>query len=196
MIVYHGSTEIIKNPDVVHSKKYLDFGRGFYITTFENQAKKWAVRKGMRQEKVAIVNVYELSEAWDDFKVLSFEKENEKWLDFVCACRKGQPLNKEYDIIIGNVRTGCQKKSRRQLYMQLSSRGVDKESIEDALEAYADEQENTVRRLARKRLMQKPPRTEEDFLKAVKSLVSKGFPYEMAKRAVWELRDEYGSTNK
>ena len=64
------------------------------------------------------------------------------------------------------------------------------------LEAYADEQENTVRRLARKRLMQKPPRTEEDFLKAVKSLVSKGFPYEMAKRAVWELRDEYGSTNK
>lgn len=37
MIVYHGLTEIIKNPDVVHSKKYLDFGQGFYITTFENQ---------------------------------------------------------------------------------------------------------------------------------------------------------------
>ena len=69
MIVYHGSTEIIKYPDVVHSKKYLDFGRGFYITTFENQAKKWAVRKGMRQEKAAIVNVYELSEEWDDFKL-------------------------------------------------------------------------------------------------------------------------------
>ena len=103
MIVYHGSTEIINKPDVIHSKKYLDFGRGFYITTFENQAKKWAVRKGMRQEKPAIVNVYELSEKWNDFKVLSFEKENEKWLDFVCACRKGQPLNKEYDIIIGNV---------------------------------------------------------------------------------------------
>ncbi len=24
MIVYHGSTEIIQNPDVAHSKKYLD----------------------------------------------------------------------------------------------------------------------------------------------------------------------------
>ena len=103
MIVYHGSTEIIKIPDVSHSKKYLDFGSGFYITTFENQARKWAVRKGMRQEKTPIVNVYELSEKWDDFRVLSFEKENEKWLDFVCACRKGEPLNKEYDIIIGNV---------------------------------------------------------------------------------------------
>ena len=103
MIVYHGSTEIIKKPDVMHSKKYLDFGRGFYITTFENQAKKWAIRKGMRQEKAAIVNVYELSEEWDDFRVLSFEKENEKWLDFVCGCRKGQSLNEEYDIVVGNV---------------------------------------------------------------------------------------------
>ena len=103
MIVYHGSTEIIKNPDVSHSKKYLDFGKGFYITTFENQAKKWAARKGMRQEKTAIVNVYELSEKWDGFRVLSFEKENEKWLDFVCGCRKGQPLNAEYDIVIWNV---------------------------------------------------------------------------------------------
>ena len=103
MIVYHGSTEVIKNPDVIHSKKYLDFGRGFYVTTFENQAKKWAIRKGMRQEKSAVVNVYKLSENWNDFKVLSFEKENEKWLDFVCECREGIPLNKEYDIVIGNV---------------------------------------------------------------------------------------------
>ena len=35
--------------------------------------------------------------------MLSFEKENEKWLDFVCECREGIPLNKEYDIVIGNV---------------------------------------------------------------------------------------------
>ena len=103
MIVYHGSIEIIKNPDVVHSKKFLDFGQGFYLTTCESQAKKWAARKGMRQKKTPIVNVYEMSEEWQNLKVLSFEKENEEWLDFVCACRKGEPLNKEYDIIIGNV---------------------------------------------------------------------------------------------
>ena len=35
-----------------NGKKYLDFGQGFYITTFENQAKKWAVRKGMRRERL------------------------------------------------------------------------------------------------------------------------------------------------
>ena len=27
MIVYHGATDIIKKPDVFHSKRYLDFGK-------------------------------------------------------------------------------------------------------------------------------------------------------------------------
>lgn len=103
MIVYHGTTEIIEKPDVNHSKKYLDFGVGFYLTTYEEQAKKWAIRKGMRQERTSIVNEYELSEQWEDFRVLSFEEENEKWLEFVCACRRGENLNKDYDIIIGSV---------------------------------------------------------------------------------------------
>lgn len=57
----------------------------------------------MRQEKPAVVNVYEMSEDWSELLVLSFEKENEKWLEFVCSCRKGEPLNKDYDIIIGSV---------------------------------------------------------------------------------------------
>ena len=103
MIVYHGSADIIKSPDVKYSKKYLDFGRGFYLTTYENQAKKWALRKGMRLEKSGVVNVYELKDNWKEYKVLSFEKENEQWLDFVCACRRGEELNKDYDIIVGNV---------------------------------------------------------------------------------------------
>ena len=62
MIVYHGTTQIIENPDIKYSKKYLDFGPGFYLTSYENQAKKWAFRKGLRQEKPSIINVYELKE--------------------------------------------------------------------------------------------------------------------------------------
>ena len=103
MIVFHGTTEIIKEPDVLHSKRYLDFGQGFYLTSYEEQAKKWAIRKGMRQEKTPFVNEYELKESWDGYRVLSFEREDEKWLEFVCACRKGENLNKEYDLIIGGV---------------------------------------------------------------------------------------------
>ena len=39
MIVFHGSTDVVKNPDVNHSYRLLDFGKGFYITTVEKQAK-------------------------------------------------------------------------------------------------------------------------------------------------------------
>lgn len=40
MIVYHGTVGKIEKPDVKHSKRYLDFGKGFYLTSFEHQAKK------------------------------------------------------------------------------------------------------------------------------------------------------------
>lgn len=103
MIVYHGTTEEIKCPDVKHSKKNLDFGEGFYLTTYEEQAQKWAIRKAMRKGNQPVVNVYEMSVEWESFRVLSFEKEDEKWLEFVCACRKGEALNIDYDIIKGNV---------------------------------------------------------------------------------------------
>lgn len=45
MIVYHGSTEIVEKPDVEHSYRLLDFGRGFYVTTVKEQAERWARRK-------------------------------------------------------------------------------------------------------------------------------------------------------
>ena len=41
MIVYHGGLEIIKKPDVAHSYRRLDFGKGFYVTTVRVQAEKW-----------------------------------------------------------------------------------------------------------------------------------------------------------
>lgn len=103
MIVYHGTTEIIREPNVKYSKNYLDFGRGFYLTVFEEQAKRWAVRKSIRRGKAAIVNVYEMEDRWDRYRVLSFEEANDKWLEFVCACRKGEKRNTGYDIIVGNV---------------------------------------------------------------------------------------------
>ena len=38
----------------------------------------------------------------DGFNVLRFNEENEKWLDYVCACRKGEQEYLDYDIIIGS----------------------------------------------------------------------------------------------
>lgn len=45
MIVYHGSSEIVKRPDVLHSYRQLDFGKGFYVTSNKEQAERWARRK-------------------------------------------------------------------------------------------------------------------------------------------------------
>ncbi|MCI8831675.1 MAG: DUF3990 domain-containing protein [Lachnospiraceae bacterium] len=103
MIVYHGTTMKVESPDVTFSKRYLDFGKGFYVTTFQQQAEKWALRKSLRQKRPAVVNLYEMSEDLTKYRVLSFEKENEKWLEYVCACRKGENIYQEYDIVIGSV---------------------------------------------------------------------------------------------
>lgn len=32
MRVYHGSNLEVKKPDIKYSKRYLDFGKGFYVT--------------------------------------------------------------------------------------------------------------------------------------------------------------------
>lgn len=103
MIVYHGTTKAIKQPNVRYSKQYLDFGKGFYVTTYRKQAEKWALRKALRQGKVPIVNVYEMQENIEKYRVLTFERDDELWLDYVCTCRKGGELYKKYDIVIGNV---------------------------------------------------------------------------------------------
>lgn len=39
MIVYHGSDVIVEVPDIEHSFRPLDFGKGFYVTT--NRVRFW-----------------------------------------------------------------------------------------------------------------------------------------------------------
>ena len=45
MIVYHGSNMVVNHPDIEHSFWTLDFGKGFYVTTVKEQAKRWVMRK-------------------------------------------------------------------------------------------------------------------------------------------------------
>lgn len=61
MKVYHASMVRVEHPDVFHSRKFLDFGQGFYITTLREQAIKYAQRF-LRRGKEAWLNVYELDE--------------------------------------------------------------------------------------------------------------------------------------
>ena len=51
MKVYHGSIEVVKSPDVLHSYRPLDFGKGFYVTTVKEQA-------DLYNRNVGIINEY------------------------------------------------------------------------------------------------------------------------------------------
>jgi len=103
MTVYHGSVCEIAEPDVSLAKARLDFGRAFYVTSYRRQAEKWALRKAMRTLGTPVVNIYELTDICDGFRVKDFGKTDGEWLDFVCACRSGRAPWRAYDIIRGRV---------------------------------------------------------------------------------------------
>ena len=104
MIVYHGSTEIVKSPDVQHSYRALDFGKGFYVTSVKEQAERWARRKANLSEKSrAIVNCYRLLEDFGTLKTKTFAEDLHEWIDFVCDCRDGKTGYLDYDVIYGRV---------------------------------------------------------------------------------------------
>lgn len=101
MKIYHSSDIVVSQPDTTHSREYLDFGKGFYLTTIYEQAERYAQRF-LRRKKTACINVYELDENWNKWKVLRFENYNKDWLEFVSKCRMGKKVN-DYDIIIGGI---------------------------------------------------------------------------------------------
>lgn len=103
MILYHGSTVIVNNPDTLHSEHHLDFGRGFYVTSVKVQAERWAKRKAMLDGyDKGIISVFEYSED-SGFIIEDFGDDLETWIDFVCDCRNGAEYFKQYDIIKGKV---------------------------------------------------------------------------------------------
>jgi hypothetical protein len=76
MIVYHGSSEIVRKPDTLHSYRALDFGKGFYVTDVREQAERWARRKAdliigkVADDKVfRVVDMYH-SGIWDRERAL------------------------------------------------------------------------------------------------------------------------------
>lgn len=104
MIVFHGSNQIVKNPDLTHSFRNLDFGKGFYVTSVREQAERWARRKAdFAPGTKPILNIYEMNNDFSNFKVLDFQDELDFWIDFVCDCRDGKTDYQNYDVIIGKV---------------------------------------------------------------------------------------------
>ena len=102
MTLYHGSYLEIPEPDLIHSRSNVDFGRGFYVTPLYKQAEKWC-SKFKRRGNAGIISQYTFDESREsELDVLKFDSYSEQWLDFVLNCRSGNDTA-DYDLVAGGV---------------------------------------------------------------------------------------------
>lgn len=101
MKVYHTSQTTVTSPDTQHSREFLDFGKGFYVTTLREQAVKYAERFLLRGRE-AWLNTYELKDTAGRCAVKTFAAYDAEWLDFVATCRKGTDAT-AFDVVIGGI---------------------------------------------------------------------------------------------
>lgn len=101
MTLYHSSDMMVGNPDTLHSRNDIDFGRGFYLTPLYGQAISYAQRF-LRRGKPAWLNSYDFIHDPAEWKVRIFEKYDGAWLDFITKCRAGQD-DSDYDMVIGGI---------------------------------------------------------------------------------------------
>lgn len=101
MKLYHSSNVSVEHPDTTHSRLYLDFGRGFYLTSLREQAVRYAMRF-KRREQEAWLNTYNFIYKDSNWKIKQFESYDEQWLDFVALCRDGNDVG-DYDMVIGGI---------------------------------------------------------------------------------------------
>lgn len=107
--LYHGSNQRVVVPDLLHSKPYKDFGRGFYLSADKQQAWDLASQKvSQTQEGEATVSEFLFDETMmqsPSLKVLTFSGYSEEWALFVLANRDKnvpQPVH-DYDIVYGPI---------------------------------------------------------------------------------------------
>ncbi len=105
MILYHGGTEAVMQPDCKKGRPDLDFGQGFYVTLLQDQAEGFARRKARDRKGKPVISVYEFDyeAAIKDCAYLNFEFYDEAWLDFVVDSRSGLKPWIDYDIVEGGV---------------------------------------------------------------------------------------------
>ena len=102
MILYHGSFLEIAEPDLIHSRANVDFGRGFYVTPLYEQAAKWC-SKFKRRGRDGVISRYVYDEGREqELKVLAFDSYSDAWLDFILNCRSGKDRT-DYDLVTGGV---------------------------------------------------------------------------------------------
>ena len=106
MILYHGSNIAVEQPKLIHQARGLDFGAGFYLTSSEEQARRFSKIVCTRNKQgTPMVSVYEfdLDEALRQLSVLRFSGADADWLRFVVENRLKTYDGAAYDAVSGAV---------------------------------------------------------------------------------------------
>ena len=115
MLLYHGSNQEISTIDLSLCKPYKDFGRGFYLTTIEQQAELMAKRTARIFGGSPFVTAYTFNETFltdATFSIKTFAVPDIEWAMFVLNNRNRDFQNhfdpnsnqdNKYDIVSGPV---------------------------------------------------------------------------------------------
>ena len=126
LTLYHGSNCDFSFVDLSKGKDKRDFGRGFYLTTLQNQAKDWAKTIFTRFGGDGIF-VYEfVLEIKKDLNIKQFDGLSEEWLIFIRDNRISGGIQHNFDIVWGAV---ANDKTNRTLALFVEGIYTTKEAI-------------------------------------------------------------------
>jgi hypothetical protein len=105
MILYHGGTDIVKNPAVKPQSGGRDFGMGFYCTDIRGQAEKWARRQGRIRRQAPFLSIYDfdIDGAQHGLNFKAFNDYTAEWLELIINCRRNPRHIHGFDIVYGKI---------------------------------------------------------------------------------------------
>ncbi len=108
MILYHGTNIDFDEIDIGKTKKYKDFGQGFYLTDIKSQAEELAEKRTLMFGGLPVVQKYEFDEtilSSSDINVLRYDNVCVEWAEFIYKnrSRTNPPFTHNYDIVIGPI---------------------------------------------------------------------------------------------
>lgn len=86
--LYHGTGSPHIDIDLDKSDDFKDFGRGYYLTSYPEQAERWAKKRGDAIGHCWVYAYTLTTFPLESFKILEFLEYNEDWLNFITKNRK------------------------------------------------------------------------------------------------------------
>lgn len=119
ILLYHGSTTMIRNINVSLGLDYKDFGKGFYTTDCLPTAREFSRNMYKRKSlirastaptkhtmNIGVVSIYRTTNLLSGLNVKVFEFFTVEWLDFIVYNRTTPGRGHPYDIVIGPIADG------------------------------------------------------------------------------------------